>query len=227
MALKVPAQQINYIQKLLELPDDGVKELLDAIATAAPHFNTTDLAGEIAKKTRLPADLASGIIGVLKSMYLTRNREQSIETFVDNIVFRSLKRADTFSPNEVDSQWRKLRPFLVSVLSLEKSLGTAVKAGEVLTAHERIFSGAKITTDLRPVFHLDVSEKPDAAMIVHMLRMTQRDNYQNNVDIYFALDSSDLVVMRQLLDRAAEKESTLKNLMKDAGVAIVEPRPFY
>jgi hypothetical protein len=64
-------------------------------------------------------------------------------------------------------------------------------------------------------------------MIVHMLRITQRDDYQNQTDFYFALDSRDIVLMKGLLDRAAEKESTLKELMKDARVAIIEPKPFF
>jgi hypothetical protein len=227
MALKVPQNQVEYIKKLLELPDESVQKLLDAIVSAAPQFNTTDLTTAVSRKAGLPIDETFGIIGVLKSMYLTRNRDQSIEQFIDRAVFGSLKRADIFSPDDIDAQWKRLRPFLISALSQERSLGTAIKAGEVLTAHERIFAGAKILTDLRPVFHVDVSERPDAAMIVHMLRITQRDDYQNQTDFYFALDSRDIVLMKGLLDRAAEKESTLKELMKDARVAIIEPKPFF
>jgi hypothetical protein len=62
-------------------------------------------------------------------------------------------------------------------LALDDTVGTAAKAGPVLTEHERIFEDARILTDVRPIFHPDLSEKPNAAVIVHMLRLTTRDMF--------------------------------------------------
>jgi hypothetical protein len=112
-------------------------------------------------------------------------------------------------------------------LSLERSVGTAAKAGPVLTQHERIFVGARIMTDLRPIYHLDVSEKPDAAVIIHMLRITQRDNFGVHSDQYFALDSNDIAAMKELIDRAEKKEKTLKSIMQNSGVTVLDPKFFF
>lgn len=227
MPLRVPQQQVVQIRKFLELPDDKIQGFLDALSKAGPQFNVFDLAEEVSGSLELPPDLTLGIIRVLVSAYLTRNLQQAIDRFIDEEVFPALKRANAFSGENVDAQWSKLRSFLIPALGLERSVGTAAKAGSVLTHHERIFAGARIMTDIRPIFHLNVSDKPDAAMIVHMLRMTQRDNHGERADLFFALDSNDIKVMKALLDRALKKEKTIKDIMKDAGVTVLDPKLVY
>jgi hypothetical protein len=227
MAFRVPREHVNHIKKFLELPDEKVAGFLDALAKAGPQFNVNDLAAEISGPLDIPHPLAEGIVRVLASLYLTRELGQPIETFLDQQVFIALKRAEVFSAENVKEQWSKLRAFLVAALSLERSVGTAAKAGPVLTQHERIFAGARILTDLRPIFHLDVSEKPDAAVIVHMLRITQRDNFGGQSDEYFALDGNDIALLKDLIERAAKKEQTLKSIMKTSGVTVLDPKFFF
>jgi hypothetical protein len=227
MAFRVPPEQINHVKKFLELPDEKAAGFLDALANAGPQFNVADLAAEISGQSDVPLPLAEGIVRVLASLYLTRELGQPIENFLDTQVFIALRRAEAFSVENIKDQWSKLRKFLVAALSLERSVGTAAKAGPVLTQHERIFAGARIVTDLRPIFHLDVSEKPDAAVIVHMLRITQRDNFGRKSDEYFALDSNDLLLLKDLIERATKKEKTLKGIMESSGMAVLDPGFFF
>ncbi len=228
MARIVPQQQIDHIRKFLELSDDKIKGFLDALATAGPQFNVSDLSGVVSARLELPRDLTEGVVGVLASLYRTREGQDTpIETFVDQEVSAALKKARVFSEKNVDAQWAKLRKFLIAALSLEGIVGTAAKAGYVLTQHERIFVGARILTDVRPIFHSNVSEKPDSSVIIHMLRITQRDDYGNQADQYFALDSNDIRAVKKLIDRALKKEETLKSLMKDSGVTVLYPKDFF
>jgi hypothetical protein len=227
MAFRVPPEQIGHIKKFLELPDEKISGFLDALAKAGPQFNVADLAAEISGPLHVPNPLAEGIVQVLASLYLTRDSGQPIERFLDQHVFVALKRAQAFSPEDTKVQWIKLRKFLVAALSLERSVGTAAKSGPVLTQHERIFNGARIITDLRPIFHLNVSEKPDAAVIVHMLKITQRDNFGHQSDEYFALDSNDITLMKELFERAAKKEETLKGIVANSGLTVLDPKLFF
>ena len=86
------------------------------------------------------------------------------------------------------------------------------------------FVAARILTDIRPIFHLDVLEKPESALLVHMLRITERDTFGKRADTYFALDSNDVRRLKGLVDRALKKEETLRNLMKDSGVTVLSPK---
>ena len=232
MALTVPERQIEHIKDFLDLPDDKIEGFLDALAKAGPQFNIYDLSNEVSGRLELPRDLTLGVAGVLQSLYLTRNEETRneettpIETFVDQEVLVALEKAKAFSGKHAQAQSTTLRKFLIAALSLESTV-TAAKAGDVLTQHERLFVRARILTDVRPIFHLDVSEKPESAVIVHMLRITQRDNFQNQTEKYFALDSNDIRALRTLIDRALKKEETLKGLMKDSGVTVLSPKAIF
>jgi hypothetical protein len=227
MAFRVPPDQIGHIKKFLELPDEKIDGFLDALVKAGPQFNVSDLAAEISEPLDVPPILADGIVRALASIYLTRDLETPLDKFLDREVFFALQRAQVFSAENIEAQWKKLRKFLVAALSLERSVGTAAKAGPVLTEHERIFAGARIMTDLRPIYHLNVSEKPDAAVIIHMLKITQRDNSGNHSDEYFALDSNDIAAMKKLIERAEKKEKTLKGIMENSGVTVLNPKMFF
>lgn len=226
MAINVPASQVPLFQKLLELPDQKIDLFLALLSKAGPKFNVFDLASEVSGPLGIPEDSTVGIFRILAGLYMTRKLEP-VEEFVDRDVFTALKKANTFAPDGVDAQWKKLRKFLVTALSLERTVGTTVKAGPVLTQHERIFNDARIMTDLRPIFHLDVSEKPDAAVIIHMLKINHRNIAGQQSNEFFALDSNDLIVLRAVVDRAMKKERALKDLMRDSSLKILDPKMTY
>jgi hypothetical protein len=228
MALTVPKPQIEFIKKLLELPDDKIAGFLEALAHAGPQFNFADLSNAVLSRIELPGELVFGLVQVLGSLYLTKDAQNTpTEQFIDGEVFAALKRAGTFSPEIADAQWKKLRKFFIEALSLEDSVGTAAKTGPTLTQHERIFVSARILTDVRPIFRVNVSEKPKSAVVIHMLRMVYRNFQGERQEQFFALDSNDLRSFKALIDRAMKKEETLKALMADAKVSVLPPKESY
>jgi hypothetical protein len=132
--------------------------------------------------------------------------------------------ADKVNAQEIETRWAKLKQFLMVALTLDETVGTAAKTGPVMTEHERVFVDARVLTDVRPIFHPDLSEKPNAAVLVHMLRITTRDIYKNETAQYFALDSNDIRLMKQLMERAIKKEETLTNAMSGAGINVIAPK---
>lgn len=227
MSLIVPPPHTAGIKALIELPDDKIDGFLTALNEAGPQFNGADLSAKISKSVQLPRPLTQGIVDVLLSLYRTRDETKSVETFLDRDVYSALKRAGTLSLENEGAQWSKLRKFFLSALTLERTIGTTAKAGPVLTEHERIFSGVRIMTDLRPIYHLDIAEKPDAALIIHMLKITQRDKYGHRTDLYFAMDSNDIAAMKEVIERATQKEETLRKIMKDSGVNVLDVKSTY
>jgi hypothetical protein len=227
MNLTVPPQQIDLIKKLLGLSDEESNTFLNVLSKAGPQFNVYDLGNQLAAALQSNDLPIVTILRVLASLYLTRPVAKSIEQFVDQDVFPALETAKIFTANDADVQRQKLQRFLVAALSYERTLGTAAKAGDVLTQHERIFDNARIVTDLRPIFHVDVTEKPDAAVIIHTLKITQRDHSRNRTDLYFALDHNDLLVMRDLIERALKKEKTLKEIINSSKITVLDPRLVY
>jgi hypothetical protein len=227
MSFQVPGDHAVYLREFMKLPDEKIDGFLAALDKAEPQFNYDDLSRQIASSDLLPWKLTEGIVRVLVSLYRTADMEAPIPTFLDEDVFPSLVRAKVFSEENRDEEWKKLRKFFLSALSRERTVGTAAKAGPVQTDHERVFCGARILTDLRPIYHFDTSEKPSAATIVHILKITYRDQYDKKSDLFFALDSNDLVTIHKIVERAAEKEKTLRSVMKNSDVTVLDAGLFY
>jgi hypothetical protein len=167
-------------------------------------------------------------------MYVAKDREGStLDTFLDEQIAPGLKgdlvaRSDKpLCQEDIEARWAKFRKFLKVALTLDATLGTAAKTGPVMTDHERIFVEARILSDVRLVFHPDLSEKPDVAVVVHMLRITARDIYGAHKAEYFALDSNDIRFMKQVLDRAVKKEDTIIKAMDGSGVTVLTPKGIF
>lgn len=139
MALRVPPSQIASIKKFLGLPEAKTAELLGALTASSPQFNLYNLSREMSGRLDLPLELIEGIVEVLAALYLSmENRSDPIEKFVDDQVYKALKKTDIFSGERGSTQWGNFREFLVAALSLDNTLGTAAKAGHVMTQHEHI-----------------------------------------------------------------------------------------
>jgi hypothetical protein len=230
MSFTVPPAQVAGFSALLSLPDDAVTDLLAALEAAGPQFNAEDLTNKVSTSSSVPKPILFEIALILVSLYRTVSKAKSTDElgpFLDTAVLPALKRAAVFSPDAQEAQWNKIRGFLHTALSMERTVGATAKAGPVLTEHERVFNDVRIMTDLRPIYHLNVSETPEAALIVHMMRITQRDQFSQKKSFYFALDSNDIAVMKRAIERAEQKEVALREIMKDSSVRILDVKPYY
>lgn len=240
MASLVPQQYLPQVQSLLEFPDERIQDFLKALAEAGSKFNLNDLAVTVSERSRIPRRIVEGVVNVLAGLYAAR-KEASLPKFIDEQVYPAftgavkVQAASRKTPAqlavdtapEAESPWIRLRPFLMDALVMEDTLGTAAKAGPVMTEHERIFVDARVLTDVRPIFHSDLPEKPKAAVLVHMLRITTRDIFGKEKAQYFALDTNDVRFIKQLMDRAIKKEEVLRDVMGVSGVNVIVPKEFF
>jgi hypothetical protein len=99
----------------------------------------------------------------------------------------------------------------------------AAKARLVFIEHEHYLCYARIVTDIRPVFGLDVSRKPRAAMIAHTLKLVYHEGKGKDTKEFFvALDPSSLDRLSELIERAKAKEETLKSVLGTADVQYLD-----
>ena len=227
MSLTVPPGHIAVLKKWLELPTEEATKFSSALEGAKAQFNGPELAKSIVPTCALSPALIYSIVEVLINVYRAGEPQKPFETFLDGSVKPALVHAKTFSEGKEEEEWGRLRQFLLHALSLEGILGTTAKAGEILTGHEKIFETARVMTDFRPIFHVDVSEKPDAGLVIHMLKITQRDKHSRKFDTYYALDTNDIEKLMGVLDRAVKKEKALRKMMEDAGLRVLDVKAFY
>jgi hypothetical protein len=88
--------------------------------------------------------------------------------------------------------------------------------------HERVFYHARILTDARPVYGTDPSSTPSAVVISHTLKLSfsKDDGFG---DFYIVLDRDDIEYLQDLIERAQQKEESLKKIFETVNVPIVEP----
>ena len=231
MALEVPRKQVPLLKALLALPPIKMDQFTQALSDASPSFSTFKLTEEIRAHVEVPEQLLNGILRVIADLYRTRDRTgASIKTFVEDDIFMALESAKIFDDEDkrtARSNWPKLRKFFLAALAMHHSVGTASKIGHVMTQHERIFHDARILTDVRPVFHPDVADTPDAATVIHMLRMIQRNSQGKLSDIFVAMDRNDIISLRATLDRALAKEDTITKALSKAEVKLINPEEVY
>lgn len=133
-------------------------------------------------------------------------------------IAQAVQEVQPFPADELPS----FRDRLTRLLTIE-SVNIAVKAASLKLEYERRFCTARILTDARPVYAVDPSRPPSAAMIMHTLRISYHDDTSELREVYIAMDRDDMTTLRDLLDRAEEKASSLESLLAEAGVRIVAP----
>ena len=111
---------------------------------------------------------------------------------------------------------------VVARLTSTRALRTSANAHEVLAQHDRNFQSARIFTDLRPLFDTNPEQPPSGAVIVEMLQLETWSGDGRTETVRVAMDRTDLLELRAVIERAIKKTDSLRRLMEQSGVANFE-----
>jgi hypothetical protein len=215
MLLTIPKRHKPALERLLNLPASGMRSLIEGLRNAKPAGSLFDFTHDVAEKgkTGLGFDELSRILGMLTSLYRLRI-DQDLE--MDEFISELIKAAQGEGILRVDNgNLEQLQASLSSIFESDNSLGLTAKISELRTEHERTLCpySCRILTDLRPVFGNDVAQKPIAAVLQHMLKLTYHEGDERK-DFFVALDSDDVRILQDLLERAVAKEGTLAKMVQ-------------
>jgi hypothetical protein len=207
--LRIPENQLGGFEKLIALDDEHVWALASALRDEYPGLNDSSALAEIASSAAsISLADANDVVGVLVALYILRARhELSIPDFVEDVC-KALDEADAEGLKLSGEDRDRFKDHLAGLLSIEP-ISVESKALDVQYENERTFQGARIMTDIRPIFGPDPEDPPTGAVIVHTLRITYRERNRMR-DLEIALDAEDVSTMRDLLDRADSKASSIK-----------------
>ena len=76
-------------------------------------------------------------------------------------------------------------------------------------------------TDARPVFAVDASGPPEAFVVSHTLKFDIHEEGEDR-EWFVALNSADLVALKNVIDRALEKQSSLTKALRPTAVPILD-----
>ena len=212
--LTVPEEHIDGLRYILGLSAEdskrisvalesatttGLRDLTELIAIAIPDI-------EIRK--------AREIVTVLRSLYIARNAlEITVDTFVDEI----LKAASQVGI--VSSASDALGDSLRSLLSI-RPLSLLSKARGLHIEHENVFCSARIMSDLRPVFDVNIEEEPTGLVMAHILKLSYHNSGEHR-ELYVAIDKLDIQNLIDSLERAKAKAKTLRKMVNSKNLTIM------
>jgi hypothetical protein len=160
------------------------------------------------------ADDFKQIAEALAGLYSVRSiRDVPVEEFVEDVcdAMEIIPEEQLRLPLSEREQFKgKLRTLMGAEL-----FAIAAKAYDLATDDERTFCGARILTDLRPVFGGRIEDGPRAMVVVHLLKLAYHQGSDKHEQFYLSLDDGDLKELRRLIDRAEAKAATLRSAVKD------------
>ena len=228
-SLHLPERLRKNLLALSAATEEAAEELYQRLSALNPELEAENIPDRIAEQlTHWEKDQARGVVTSLFSLYAFRSTLGKPLNVVLNDVLQTLQRpvdADakpsqeaTFTPEALE----KLRARLGRLLNLE-ALGLTAKALGVLTDHQRAYISARILSDIRAVFHEDISKGPAAAVIVHSLKIEFMENFERQ-ECFFALDSKDLQTLTDVLERAKTKDVALRKILVTSNLPFLAPK---
>ncbi len=210
--LRIPDGYLQGFQVLINIDENAFSKFVAALGTSKPMLRVKDYVQQITSTVpQISAHNMEVMLEMILSLYyLLSIRDETVSSLVDKLTVAVETEEKLIKPTE----WNPIQfsERLARLLSLNNSLDVVAKASGILTDNERIYCDARIITDIRPIFGSEVSSQPNAFVLVHLLKIGFHENGKHQ-GIFFALDSEDLVKLRNVLERAEEKVMTLKNLI--------------
>ena len=122
-------------------------------------------------------------------------------------------------PERPDDEWESITRLIGDVFTSSETLGVVSKAANILFQNDRVYHGARILTDLRPVFGDSPNSAPTTFVVQHTLKIDYSHD-RNTKELFFTLDTEDLENLRKVIDRAVEKDQTLRKLIQSKDMRI-------
>ncbi len=225
MTFRVPDDEVDSIAALFELSDSERAKLLDSLKEADSEFPPEHLIRSLSEQSGVDASVASGMLSVLTGLCGTFDRaapDKDLESFIRDDVALAFDLTGDQRISPKGDKWNSMRAFLGDALTIDSLVVTA-KAGALIFGHERILLGARLFTDIRPVFSREPSSPPRAAMLVHSLRIDYLENDEQR-HTYFALDTGDLDRIKKVVERGVIKGRALGEVLERSGIKQVVSR---
>lgn len=220
--LRIPRENEKGLKKLNTLNDDAIRELVSALRDVSPVLSSVGLSSKVASKIdTVPRSDIDEIVGVLLPIYLLRERQEISTPEIAEDVCQAMDRSNDEELRLSGQNRDRFKRHLIELLDVE-SVRVGAKGLEVLFENQHSFIGARVVTEVRPIFGSNLEDTPTGALIVHMLKLTYQERGQEK-DFFIALDATDVSTLRDTLDRADTKANTLKAFLERTRVSYVDP----
>jgi hypothetical protein len=209
--IRIPDGDKQNITNLFALSEQDTAKLAAALVQAKPMVSLREFTEQV-RVEGVEQTVVEGVIEVLISLLVAAEvRQRSADELASEVVSAAI--AQNIS-TKADSEAR-----LTQLMTADSALCITAKAIALSNEHERIFSSARVLTDMRPIFS-GTPPQPKAAVITHTLRI-ESHKAEGHTSEFFGLDLNDLRTLRDALDRAISKEESIRASVRSEGLSII------
>jgi hypothetical protein len=213
--INIPRSEYGVLRDIAELPDASFSEFLRGLVEIEPEISQLEFSGLLSKKVPSinTADLKKFLRTIFALYRLMDTKERTAHNLSEDIreaIEREKPQAFPMAKIEV------LVQRIQELLGVGGLVATAAKAVSLILEQERIFCGARIFSDVRPVF----AESPDsisAALVLHSLNISFHQDDEHK-EIFVTLTTSELQTLKKAVERAEKKYESLKTFIQKTGV---------
>jgi hypothetical protein len=213
---RIPEQYRHGFAKIKGLSLTDANAIAAALEKSPTTGGLRGMLSTVAEQvSALKREEAEDIVATLYSLYVYRaDADTSLDGFVSELI--SAMRASGDGALIVSEQEEnEFRQKIGRLLSVSRS-AVISKAEQLQSDYAKTFYDAKILTDIRPIF-AKPEEIPVGAVVTHTLKIEYHEDGEHKA-VYLALDAADLQQMKKVLQRADSKVSSLRLLLKNAGL---------
>jgi len=217
---RIPAPYLRRLESIRALSDESIQQLLSVLEDTPPILDRQALSSAVVDKvSTIPQSMAEEIISSLLSLYTLRARQGLTALDIAENMSRAIEQ-ENYEDVLADEEERRdrFKERLAKLLDID-SLYLVGKANDLRFENEHILGEARILTDARPIFGAEPEEHPEAAVIVHTLRLSYLDSDSHNREFYIALDTRDVRRLVAQLNRADSKATSLKSFLESVNVS--------
>lgn len=212
-AVAIPEVVQAGFRKFEQLTDEAYAELLRVLQEEQAELDPRSFSARLSNriKTIEPGDVQEIFDTLVSFVAGSITLGLSHGDFIEAII-----KGD---PDLTEAEQGIIRQRLSQVLQTDSLLMTA-KALDILTDQPNSFVGARILTDVRPIFHDDPDTAPIVALLIHTLKVTYHSKGKHE-DFYVALNIEDLKRLRKIIDRAEAKANNLTALLSKMELRLI------
>lgn len=197
--------------------DTVIKKLDETSLTVMGESTLRTVAKELSPvSVKVSDDMGNFLIWLY---FLRRRQHKSVAGFLSDLDDAAV--GDGINVNT--DQYRTFRAFISRVVSAENGFGKSLKSSDLLTQNQRNFAGARVISDVRPMYDEEISTggRPTAAVITHSLKVDFVENDQRK-EWYVGMDTSDLRRLSREVQRALDKLESLYEMIANNGLSCID-----
>jgi hypothetical protein len=223
LQLQVPKSAWSEIEKLLSIPLDKFRRLVNCIEAAKPAPDIEDLAESCAEDSGVSRNDIRDVLTVIINLRRLHNEPSESTDKVLDAFELALSRSEfpDWSAGKSES-WRERRPLLAKLLKPDNAITTMAKVRALLFESQCLLSDSMVLTDVRHVYN-EAADEIVGGLILHTLSLEYLEGGQIR-QIHIMMTSEEAAKLSRQLKRDQDKSKAAIKLLTDQKLPELTPK---